>query len=51
VISRPESYTARACVAAVADYVPDKVLAPVFEQYRRLARPKAVRPLIAQGLP
>ncbi len=51
VLSRPGGYTAQACVAAVADYVPKKVLQPVFENYRRLARPAAVRPLIAQGLP
>lgn len=49
-LSRLDSYTPRACAAAVADYVPKKVLQPVFEHYRRLARPAAVRPLIAQGL-
>jgi hypothetical protein len=51
ILSNPQTYTASACVAVVADYVPNKVLAPVFEQYRRLARAPAVRPLIAQGLP
>ena len=51
VVSRSHDYTAEACVGAVADYVPNKVLAQVFEQYRRLARAPAVRPLIAQGLP
>src|SRR6185295_9839511 len=45
------TYGTQACVAAVADYVPQKVLATVFEHYRRLVRPAAVRPLIAQGLP
>jgi glycosyltransferase involved in cell wall biosynthesis len=33
-------YRPQACVAAVADYVPAKVLQPVYEQYRRLARPR-----------
>jgi glycosyltransferase involved in cell wall biosynthesis len=51
VLSTSDRYTAAACLAAVADYVPNKVLAPVFEQYRRLVRAPAVRPLIAQGLP
>lgn len=51
IASHPEAYGTSACIAAVADYVPKKVLQPVFENYRRLARPAAVRPLIAQGLP
>lgn len=51
VLSGPDAYTSDACAAAVAEYVPKKVLQPVFEHYRRLARPAAVRPLIAQGLP
>ena len=51
VLSTSDRYTAAACLAAVTDYVPNKVLAPVFEQYRRLVRAPAVRPLIAQGLP
>jgi glycosyltransferase involved in cell wall biosynthesis len=45
------AYGPQACVAAVADYVPQKVLASVFEHYRRLLRPAAMRPLIAQELP
>jgi glycosyltransferase involved in cell wall biosynthesis len=49
-LSRLDSYAAPACAAAVADYVPKKVLQPVFEHYRRLAPPAAVRPLIAEGL-
>jgi len=51
VLSRPQAYERQDCMAAVADYVPKKVLQPVFENYRRLARPAAMRPLIAQGLP
>src|SRR3954469_990215 len=50
VLSKRDAYTRSACIAAVADYVPNKVLAPVFEEYRRLARPAAMRPLVAQGL-
>ena len=50
VLSGSHTYGAQACVAAVADYVPQKVLASVFEHYRRLLRPAAVRPVIAQGL-
>jgi glycosyltransferase involved in cell wall biosynthesis len=48
-LARPGAYTAEACVAAVSEYVPKKVLQPVFEHYRRLARPAAVRPLVAEG--
>jgi glycosyltransferase involved in cell wall biosynthesis len=51
ILSAGHTYAAQACVAAVADYVPQKVLASVFEHYRRLLRPAGVRPLIAQGLP
>jgi glycosyltransferase involved in cell wall biosynthesis len=43
------SYGPEACIAAVSDFVPKKVLQPVYEQYRRLARRPAARPLIAEG--
>lgn len=35
------AYPSQACTAAVADYVPAKVLQPVYEQYRRLAHRRA----------
>lgn len=35
-------YAGRACTDAVADYMPAKVLAPVYENYRRLAEVKRV---------
>jgi glycosyltransferase involved in cell wall biosynthesis len=49
-LERPERYTRRACTGAVAEYVPKKVLQPVFEHYRRLAQPAPARPLVAGGL-
>jgi glycosyltransferase involved in cell wall biosynthesis len=43
------AYRVEACVAAVTEFVPKKVLQPVFEQHRRLARHPAARPLAAEG--
>ncbi len=43
-------YPPQACVAAVADYVPAKVLQPVYEQYRRLARNAPLRRALPGGL-
>jgi len=42
-------YRAERCVSAVSEFVPKKVLQPVFEHYRRLARPAGVRPRVAEG--
>jgi glycosyltransferase involved in cell wall biosynthesis len=48
-LAQAASYRGEACLAAVAEFVPKKVLQPVYEQYRRLARPAAARRLIAEG--
>jgi glycosyltransferase involved in cell wall biosynthesis len=37
-LARAASYRGDACRAAVSDFVPDKVLQPVYEQYRRLGQ-------------
>jgi glycosyltransferase involved in cell wall biosynthesis len=48
-LAQAASYRGEACLAAVSEFVPKKVLQPVYEQYRRLARRPAARPLIAEG--
>jgi glycosyltransferase involved in cell wall biosynthesis len=42
-LDRAASYRGDACCAAVSDFVPDKVLQPVYEQYRRLAHRHAAQ--------
>jgi glycosyltransferase involved in cell wall biosynthesis len=49
-LANPASYRREACLAAVSDFVPAKVLQPVYAQYRRLARRAAARPMVAQEL-
>ena len=45
-LAQAASYRGEACLAAVSEFVPKKVLQPVYEQYRRLAQRPALRPLL-----
>ena len=49
-LAQAASYRGAPCLAAVSEFVPKKVLQPVFDQYRRLARPPAVHPLVAPSI-
>ena len=46
-LAQAATYRGKACLAAVLEFVPKKVLQPVYEQYRRLAFPAVTRPRIA----